>query len=182
MACLEGVTPPLIEEVQEAPEICTVGYEVTFCYANDPRDVKVLSVDAEPAKKSSDKENNFPNLQHLQQNCPGFKAIYTYKTTGDVPDDAKQARNIVAEASQFEIQDGLLFHFYTSRSRGLPREERLVKQLAVLKIMRDDILRSYHDSSAGGRHQGQERTFAAIQLKYYWPKNVRADRQICSVM
>ena len=37
---------PLIEEVQEAPEICTVGFEVIFCYANDPRDVKVLSVDA----------------------------------------------------------------------------------------------------------------------------------------
>ena len=162
--------PPLIEEVQEAPEICTVGYEVTFCYANDPKDVKVLSVDAEPAEKSSDKESNFPNLQHLQQNCPDFKAIYTYKTTGDVPDDAKQARNIVAEASQFEIQNGLLFHFYTPRSRGLPREERLVKQLAVPKIMRDDILRSYHDSLADGGHQGQERTFAAIRLKYYWPK------------
>ena len=162
--------PPLIEEVQEAPAICTVGYEVTFCYANDPRDVKVLSVDAEPAKKSSDKENTFPNLQHLQQNCPDFKAIYTYKTTGDVPDDVKQARNIVAEASQYEIQNGLLFHFYTPRSRGLPREERLVKQLAVPKIMRDDILRSYHDSLAGGGHQGHERTFAAIRLKYYWPK------------
>ena len=44
----------------------------------------MLSVDAEPAKKSSAKENHFPNLQHLQQNCPDFKAIYTYKTTGKV--------------------------------------------------------------------------------------------------
>ena len=36
--------------------------------------------------------------------------------------------------------------------------------------MRDDILRSYHDSLAGGGHQGHEQTFAAIRLKYYWPK------------
>ena len=115
--------------------------------------------------KSSDKGQNCHNLQRLQQNCPDFKAIYKYKTTDEVPDDEKQARTLVAEASQFEIQNGLLYHFYISR--GLPREERLVKQLAVPKIMRDDILRSYHDSLAGGGHQGHERTFAAIRLKYY---------------
>ena len=162
--------PPVPEAEMEEPEVCTVGYEVTFCYANDPSDIKVQSVEAQPAKKSSDKEMNCPNLQRLQQNCPDFKAIYKYKTTGEVPDDEKQAKTLVAEASQFEIQNGLLYHFYTPRSRGLPREERLVKQLAVPKIMRDDILRSYHDSLAGGGHQGHERTFAAIRLKYYWPK------------
>ena len=86
------------------------------------------------------------------------------------PDDAKQARTLVAEASQFEVINGLLYHFYSPRSRGLPREERFVKQLALPKVMRDDILRSYHDSLAGGGHQGHERTFASIRLKYYWPK------------
>ena len=162
--------PPLPEEEKEDPEVCTVGYEVTFCYSNDPSDIKVQSVETEPAKKSSDKAKSCPNLQRLQQNCPDFQAIYKYKTTGEVPEDEKQARTLVAEASQFEIQNGLLYHFYTPRSRGVPREERLVKQLAVPKIMRDDILRSYHDSLAGGGHQGHERTFAAIRLKYYWPK------------
>ena len=162
--------PPLPEEEKEDPEVCTVGYEVTFCYSNDPSGIKVQAVDAEPAKKSSDKAKGCPNLQCLQQNCPDFQAIYKYKTTGEVPVDEKQARTLVAEASQFEIQNGLLYHFYTPRSRVVPREERLVKQLAVPKIMRDDILRSYHDSLAGGGHQGHERTFAAIRLKYYWPK------------
>ena len=162
--------PPPPEEEIEDQEVCTVGYEVTFCYSNDPSEVKVQSVDTEPAKKSSEKGNSCPNLQRLQQNCPDFQAIYKYKVTGEVPEDEKQARTLVAEASQFEIQNGLLYHFYTPRSRGVPREERLVKQLAVPRIMRDDILRSYHDSLAGGGHQGHERTFAAIRLKYYWPK------------
>ena len=162
--------PPLPEEEIEDPDVCTVGYEVTFCYSNDPSDVKVQSVDTEPAKKSSEKGNSCPNLQRLQQNCPDFQTIYKYKVTGEVPEDEKQARTLVAEASQFEIQNGLLYHFYTPRSREVPREERLVKQLAVPRIMRDDILRSYHDSLAGGGHQGHERTFAAIRLKYYWPK------------
>ena len=162
--------PPLPEEEIEDPDVCTVGYEVTFCYSNDLSDVKVQSVDTEPAKKSSEKGNSCLNLQRLQRNCPDFQTIYKYKVTGEVPEDEKQARTLVAEASQFEIQNGLLYHFYTPRSRGVPREERLVKQLAVPRIMRDDILRSYHDSLAGGGHQGHERTFAAIRLKYYWPK------------
>ena len=161
--------PPSPEE-EEEPEVCSVGYEVSFCYANDPSDIKVQSVDPVPAKQNTDKQTGCPNLIRLQQNCPDFKAIYKYKTTGEVPDDAKQARTLVAEASQFEVINGLLYHFYSPRSRGLPREERFVKQLALPKVMRDDILRSYHDSLAGGGHQGHERTFAAIRLKYYWPK------------
>ena len=80
-----------------------------------------------------------------------------------MPDDEKQAKTLVAEASQFEMQNGLLFHLYTPRSRGLLREERLLEQLAVSKPMRDDILRSYN-TLAGGGHQGHERTFAAIRL------------------
>ena len=162
--------PPSPEKEEEEPEVCSVGYEVSFCYANDPSDIKVQSVDPVPAKQNTDKQTGCPNLIRLQQNCPDFKAIYKYKTTGEVPDDAKQARTLVAEASQFEVINGLLYHFYSPRSRGLPREERFVKQLALPKVMRDDILRSYHDSLAGGGHQGHERTFAAIRLKYYWPK------------
>ena len=162
--------PPSPEEEEEEPEVCSVGYEVSFCYANDPSDIKVQSVDPVPAKQNTDKQTGCPNLIRLQQNCPDFKTIYKYKTTGEVPDDAKLARTLVAEASQFEVINGLLYHFYSPRSRGLPREERFVKQLARPKVMRDDILRSYHDSLAGGGHQGHERTFAAIRLKYYWPK------------
>ena len=162
--------PPSPEVEEEEPEVCSVGYEVSFCYANDPNDIKVQSVDPVPAEQSSDKQTGCPNLIRRQQKCPDFKAMYTYKTTGEVPDDAKQARTLVAEASQYEVINGLLYHFYSPRSRGLPKEERFVKQLALPKVLRDDILRSYHDSLAGGGHQGHERTFAAIRLKYYWPK------------
>ena len=162
--------PPSPEVEEEEPEVCSVGYEVSFCYANDPSDIKVQSVDPVPADQNSDMQTGCPNLIRRQQKCPDFKAMYTYKTTGEVPDDAKQARTLVAEASQYEVINGLLYHFYSPRSRGLPKEERFVKQLALPKVLRDDILRSYHDSLAGGGHQGHERTFAAIRLKYYWPK------------
>ena len=44
--------PPVPEEDEEEPEVCTVGYAVTFCYANDPSDIKVQSVEAQPAKRA----------------------------------------------------------------------------------------------------------------------------------
>ena len=64
---------------------------------------------------------------------------------------------------------GLLFHLYTPRTRGVPKQEKILIQLAVPKLMRDEILRSFHDSIAGGGHQGFERTYAALRLKYFWP-------------
>ena len=164
------IYPPSPEVEVEEPENCSVGYEVSFCYANDPSDIKVQWVDPVPAEQNSDMQTGCPNLLRRQQKCTDFKAIYTYKATGEVPDDAKQARTLVAEASQYEVINGLLYHFYSPRSRGLPKEERFVKQLALPKVLRDDILRSYHDSLAGGGHQGHERTFAAIRLKYSWQK------------
>ena len=32
------------------------------------------------------------------------------------------------------------------------------------------MLHSYHDSLAGGAHIGIDKTYRAIQLKYFWPK------------
>lgn len=44
-----------------------------------------------------------------------------------------------------------------------------IRQLAVPRCLRKDVLRSYRDSLAGGAHQGFERTYRGIQLKSYWP-------------
>ena len=50
--------------------------------------------------------------------------------------------------------------------KGL-RTDRLVKQLVVPKSLNHDILLSYHDSLLAC-HQGFDRTFHLIHLKYFW--------------
>jgi hypothetical protein len=48
--------------------------------------------------------------------------------------------------------------------------------------MKYDCLQSYHDSIAGGGHQGSERTYHALRNKYYWPnmyRDVYAHVQSC---
>ena len=123
-------------------------------------------------------ENNAPEpndldvnaaLREQQQNCPDFEEIIQYLEQREVPEDAGTARRVVAESNSFDIVDGILYHLHQDRNRAVPRDQRVIKQLAVPRVLRDDLLKSYHDSIAGGGHQGYERTYEALRRKYYWP-------------
>lgn len=110
-----------------------------------------------------------PNLATEQQRCPDLTDIIQYKQFGQVPVDPAKARTIVTESYNYEVEDGILKHFYSKRCKKVPQDERLVKQIAVPKVLRDYLLKSYHDCIAGGGHQGFERTYAALRNKYFWP-------------
>ncbi|VDI03590.1 Hypothetical predicted protein [Mytilus galloprovincialis] len=109
------------------------------------------------------------NLAEEQENCRDFADIIKYKQTGRVPQNPELARAVVAESFNFELEDGILKHFYSKRCKKVPKDERLVKQIAVPRNLRDSILKAYHDCILGGGHQGFERTYAAIRNKYFWP-------------
>ncbi|KAK3084626.1 hypothetical protein FSP39_016530 [Pinctada imbricata] len=109
-------------------------------------------------------------LKQLQQSCSDFEDVYRYLVQREVPEDAGSARRTVAESHTYQVIDGVLYHLYQDRNRGVPRDQRIIKQLAVPRMLRDDLLKSYHDSIAGGGHQGYERTYEAIRQKYFWPR------------
>lgn len=54
-----------------------------------------------------------------------------------------------------------MYHFY---------QPRLKKKVPCQPNCLRDVLRFYHDSLAGEAHLGFDRTYRAIQMKYYWPK------------
>ena len=147
--------------------------EVTLIYS-DGNEAAVAAA-SEPAMLPAD--ISIENLSAKQKACPDFKHLYNYLQSRQVPDDTLLARVVVAEAYNYELEDGILKHFYSKRSRNVPAEERLVKQTAIPVILRDDILKSYHDCLAGGGHQGFERTYAAIRNKYFWPRMYEDVRQ-----
>ena len=90
------------------------------------------------------------DIRSLQRNCPDLKPMFKYLEEGEVPKDKRKAAKLVAEAQNFIISDDVLYHLYQHRSKGLPKATRVIKQLAVPKVLRDDTLRSYHDSLLGG--------------------------------
>ena len=108
------------------------------------------------------------DLKNEQREDPDFKSIIDYLVEKQVPDNRNEANRIVAEAQYYIIEDGILFHLYQPRSKGHKWTD-VKKQLAIPRKLRDNVLKSYHDALSGG-HQGQERTYEAIRMKYFWPK------------
>ena len=159
--------------------------QLTLIYPGDD-DTEVLLADtmaAEAGTEPDDRDISI-GIAVYQQECPDFRDIYKYLAHRQVPENPQLARTVVAESYNYEMEDGILKHFYTKRSRQVPVEERLVKQTAVPKCLRDELLKSYHDCIAGGGHQGFERTYAALRNKYYWPSmydNIRQYVKTCEV-
>ena len=106
-------------------------------------------------------------LKQQQRDDPDFADIIRYIEDRELPDDQNVRRRVTTEAQDYVLDDGVLHHLYYPKGRG-HRVDRLVKQLAVPHTMRDDVLKSYHDSLLGG-HQGKDRTYQTIRYKYFWP-------------
>ena len=159
--------------------------QVTLVYPGDD-DTEVLLADtmaAEAGTEPADTDISV-GISIYQQECPDFRDIFKYLAHRQVPEDPGLARTVVAESYNYELESGVLKHFYSRRSRQVPLEERLVKQTAVPRCLRDELLKSYHDCIAGGGHQGFERTYASLRNKYYWPsmyENIRQYVKTCEV-
>ena len=109
------------------------------------------------------------DLRTMQRNCKDCSPMIRNLESGELPETQRMARRIVLEADSYVLLDGVLYHLYYRRAKGLPKAERLVQQLVVPNELRAEALQSYHDSFAGGGHQGFERTYHSLRNKYYWP-------------
>ncbi|VDH94031.1 Hypothetical predicted protein [Mytilus galloprovincialis] len=125
--------------------------EVTFIYKGENEDAVISSLQTVTIN-----DIQLTNLAEEQENCRDFADIIKYKQTGRVPQNPELARAVVAESYNFELEDGILKHFYSKRCKKVPKDERLVKQIAVPRNLRDSILKAYHDCILGGGHQGFE--------------------------
>ena len=135
--------------------------EVTFLYTDSPPSAKPFI-----AEVSSNTETNIiPNdISEAQKECPDFKDIYMYHLNQDLPQDKKRADKVKQEFQQYCLLDGVLYHFYQPRSRG-KKHDRYIKQVALPRIYRNNLLAAYHDLG----HFGFDRTYFSIQQKYFFP-------------
>ena len=108
-------------------------------------------------------------VSDLQRECQDFRHIFEYLETGKLPDDKQLVHRVVVESDQYALFNGVLYHFYQPRVKGLPAAQRLVRQLALPGPCRQDVLRSFHDSHAGWGHLGVQKTFTAIRERYFFP-------------
>jgi transposase InsO family protein len=110
-----------------------------------------------------------PTLEDFRKTiktCPDFAPFYSYLSDGTLPSDDQQARRIVLEAQHFVLDNGILYHLYTPRTKRLDRAYAIVKQLCVPTQFRPEIAYGLHDRNA---HLGIDRLYATARLRYYFP-------------
>ena len=84
----------------------------------------------------------------------------------NLPNDAHKARNLLLQADQYYVQDGLLYHiWHTPAKRHMP--ERNTYQLYVPITFVDTVLNNCHDHVLAA-HFGFQRTYSKIRQRYFW--------------
>ena len=119
-------------------------------------------------------------LRQAQIADSNFTAMFAYKEDGKVPEERDDAHRLVAESQFYEIDNGVLYHLYFPRTKGHKWTD-VKKQLVVPHLLRDAVLKSYHDALSAG-HYGIERTYEAVRMKYFWPsmyKDIQIYCQSC---
>ena len=111
-------------------------------------------------------ENPPSDVRLLQLNDPELGPIIRFLEDQQLPEDERLAVEIRRTAPDYQIIDGVLHFNYAPKGKG-PRADRVVKQLMVPHVLRDDLLKSYHDSPIGC-HQGMTRTYERMKQKYWW--------------
>ena len=102
----------------------------------------------------------------MQRQDPELAEIITYLSTGDLPMSDKAARKILMIEDQFTLDDGVLGHFFASKSRHAKRSLIPLRQLCVPSILKVDILKSFHEQ--GTSHKCAEALFETIRQQYFW--------------
>jgi transposase InsO family protein len=103
-------------------------------------------------------------MQKKQEECPEFGPIIFYLQTGELPLDGKKARTIALTATQYFLEEGILYHLPYS-TRNAKRAPLLDKQLCVPVSLRSDLLKSRHEVSG---HAGSRRLYLSLSTTFYW--------------
>ena len=111
-----------------------------------------------------------PTLIAAQKAFPDFIHIYAYLMHDQLPPDKSLARKMVIEAEQYILDDRVLYHLYTPRLHKKTANYKCIRQLALPRTLRAEVLEAYHNSLCGGAHLAFERSYNCIREKYFWPR------------
>ena len=115
------------------------------------------------AENSDPTSNTKDPLAESQDADPELKLIKTYLHTGKLPEDDKKARELVLSKTEFEIQDGVLYH--------LERDKSL--RIVVPTDSRKELFDDAHSGTFGAHLRGAK-IHSQLGQHYWWP-SMRAD-------
>ena len=102
----------------------------------------------------------------MQMQCPDIGFLSKFHKTGEIPENETQATMCFKTQDQYVVEEGVLYHIYFPSNRR--KAEHMIKQIVVPKARRGPLLKQYHDEMLGGGHQGLDRTYSHLIMKYFW--------------
>src|SRR5271157_3273925 len=105
------------------------------------------------------------DVREGQRHCPDFAPLLDYLQHGTLPRTDDAARKVIAQSPDFEVENGILYHIYTPRTRSVNRARAIIKQLCVPTALREAIAVGLHDNNC---HPGFDRLYATARTRYYF--------------
>lgn len=102
------------------------------------------------------------DIGEKQRRDPNFGPLIGFLETGDLPDDVKLSKVIVAMADNFTLQGKEKVLYKLTRYRGETTE-----MLVIPNVLIKEILIMCHESALAG-HAGIAKTYARVRSSYYW--------------
>ena len=106
------------------------------------------------------------DVRNALRHCPDFAPLLDYLQHGKLPRIDDAARNVVAQSPDYVVENGILYHMYTPRTRNINRARAVVKQLCVPTALREAIAVGLHDNNC---HPGFDRLYATARIRYFFP-------------
>src|SRR5208282_2574010 len=84
------------------------------------------------------------DVREAQRHCPDFAPLFDYLQNGTLPRTDDAARKVIVQSPDFEVENGILYHTYTPRTRNVNRARAMIKQLCVPTALREAIAVGLH--------------------------------------
>jgi len=129
---------------------------------NQPEDPTSLettgSVDVQDASTSPSAMINLwaaqeRDMRQMQKESKDLQPILNWLQDGVLPRSDKEARQLILQSEHFQIIDGVLYHLHFPRTKRFGEIKPILHQLCVPDVLREDLLKAYHDNNA---HIGRE--------------------------
>lgn len=127
-----------------------------------------IKLEFQPTNAVREETLNLPSIGDVKSEqtcCEEFSAMHQYLTSNKLPENEETARRIVLESQNYVLQDGILYHLFTPRTKKVDRAFSVIKQLCVPSKFHKDIAIGLHDCNG---HVGGDRLYATARVRYYW--------------
>jgi hypothetical protein len=105
------------------------------------------------------------SLAQAQRDDSTLEPYITYMETGILPISNLNARQVIMEADNFVLEDGILLR--VTPTVKMIKNNSLEYRICIPLSMRADIIRDNHDHMMAG-HLGLKKTYSRISEKYFW--------------